>query len=95
MRESEVERYLVKRIEALGGTCEKFKSPNRRFVPDRIIFWPAGLFTFAPVPVFVEVKAPGKEPNAGQQRDHDRRRAAGYVVYVIDSKEQVDEIWPL
>jgi hypothetical protein len=40
LREADIEAYLVKRVEALGGTAEKFSSPARRSVPDRLISWP-------------------------------------------------------
>jgi hypothetical protein len=83
MRESTVERYLVQRVEALGGTAEKFKSPNNRNVPDRICSWPFGYVDF------VELKATGVKPNAAQLRDHKRRRALGHEVYVLDSIESV------
>jgi hypothetical protein len=41
--------------------------------------------------VFVELKALGKSPTAAQLRDHERRRALGAEVWVIDSKEGVDD----
>jgi hypothetical protein len=86
MRESDVERYLVKRIKAIGGMCEKFSSPNKRGVPDRLVTIPwYSMF-------FVEVKAPGKEPTAQQERDHCARRALGVKVHVVDSVQQVDEL---
>ena len=84
MLEKTIELYLVRQVTKLGGMAEKFTSPGRRSVPDRLVTLPNGrLF-------FVELKAPGKKPTANQQADHDRRRALGQVVYVIDSKEGVD-----
>ncbi len=84
MKESVIERYLVREVEKRGGLCEKFVSPGRRSVPDRIITWPFGVIHF------VEVKASGKEPRADQLRDHARRRALGVSVFLIDSKAGVD-----
>lgn len=81
MRESTVEKALKKRVEALGGLCEKFTSPGRRSVPDRLVTLPGGRI------VFVELKAPKKEPMPLQQRDHDKRRALGCEVLVIDTVE--------
>lgn len=81
VRESLIEQTLVRRVEALGGLCEKFASPGRRGVPDRIISMPGG------VVVFVEVKAPGKKPTRLQLHDHARRRALGFRVEVIDSMD--------
>jgi ribosomal protein S6 len=79
MREKLVEAALVKRVKALGGTCEKFTSPGRRSVPDRIVTLPGGRI------VFVEVKAPGKKTTELQDRDHARRMQMGCEVIVIDN----------
>jgi len=84
MLEKTIEARLVARVKALGGTCEKFTSPGRRSVPDRIVTLPQGRI------IFVEVKAPGKAATDLQQRDHERRRALGCDVRVIDSAEAVD-----
>lgn len=86
IRESDVEEYLVKRVAECGGIAEKFVSPNRASVPDRIVLWtnPADFH-------FVECKAPGKKPTAAQMRDHERRRAMGHIVVVVDSFETVDD----
>jgi hypothetical protein len=84
MLERDVERALVRRVKALGGTCEKFTSPGRRSVPDRLVTLPGGQI------VFVELKAPGKKPTPLQQRDHATRRAMGCDVRVIDSKDEAN-----
>ena len=84
MRESKVEKYLVEQVKARGGVAEKYKSPGRRNVPDRLVFWPGGSTHF------VECKRPGEEPNAGQLRDHERRRKMGFLVVVVDSIESVN-----
>lgn len=52
MRESEVEKHLVKKVKELGGLCWKFTSPGTAGVPDRIVILPWGKV------VFVELKAP-------------------------------------
>lgn len=83
MRESAIEKYLVKRVAECGGVAEKFVSPGRKNVPDRLCQW-VGYIDF------VELKATGVEPNAGQLRDHARRLQLGHEVWVIDSKERVD-----
>lgn len=89
MRESQVEKYLVERVEANGGLCEKFTSPGRRNVPDRLVSWPATC-CHLPEVAFVECKATGKKPTPAQRRDHKRRREMGHNVYVVDSYEAVD-----
>ena len=98
--ERDVEAYLVKEVAKRGGAAEKFSSPNRTNVPDRIVSWPIryvdGKYGRGPDPYparveFVECKAPGKRPTLAQQRDHDRRRAMGFYVAVVDSYEAVDK----
>lgn len=89
MRESAIEAYLVRRIRALGGMAEKFTSPGKRSVPDRLVILPDNRI------IFVELKANGKKPTENQLRDHERRRALGCTVLVLDSKEGVDDAFPL
>ncbi|MBJ9686827.1 VRR-NUC domain-containing protein [Burkholderia vietnamiensis] len=84
MLEKTVETYLVDRVRAAGGDAYKFSSPARVSVPDRIvIFPPARVY-------FVELKRPGGKPTRGQVREHERLRALGCDVRVIDSREAVD-----
>jgi hypothetical protein len=84
MLEKKIERALSRRVKALGGLCEKFVSPGRRSVPDRIVTLPGGRV------IFVECKAPGKKPTDLQSRDHARRRELGCDVRLIDSLEGAD-----
>jgi hypothetical protein len=84
MKETKVEEYLRKQIEAVGGLCEKHVSPGRRAVPDRLITWPSGLIHL------VETKAPGKKPREEQERDHDRRFRRRCHVWVLDSPMRID-----
>lgn len=84
MRESKVEKEFKKHVEALGGMCEKFISPGKRSVPDRIVTLPGNKI------IFVELKAPKKDATSAQARDHKKRRALGCDVRVIDSLEAVN-----
>lgn len=84
MLERKIERALVYRVKELGGTCEKFVSPGRRSVPDRIVTLPGGKI------IFVELKAPGNKPTELQLRDHARRRALGCDVRVIDNMDDAN-----
>lgn len=86
--EADVERYLVEQVERNGGLCEKFTSPGKKFVPDRIITWPASGFARVH---FVEVKTIGGKLESGQLRDHKRRRTLGCHVFVIWTKGQVED----
>lgn len=84
MLEKDIERAFVARVKSLGGMAEKFTSPGRRSVTDRLVTLPGGVI------IFVEVKSCGKKPTVAQLRDHERRRALGCDVRVIDSLEAVN-----
>ena len=84
--EREIEKYLYDQCKKRGWLCEKFTSPNRRSVPDRIITAHGNII------YFVECKAPGKLPTKLQSRDHEIRIAFGCNVRVADSKPVVDAI---
>jgi hypothetical protein len=93
IRESDVEAYLVAEVEKRGGVAEKFSSPAKRSVPDRLILWPGIKMSLSVVGAkvhFVECKAPGEMPTPAQLRDHKRRRDMGFHVWVVDSYESVD-----
>lgn len=83
MRESKIEKLLREGVEAAGGMCEKFVSPGKRGVPDRIVTWRGEVH-------FVELKKPGETPEPHQLRDHARRREFKQKVFVLDSEEAVD-----
>lgn len=85
MLERDIEAYLVKRCKEIGALCDKFTSPQRRSVPDRLI-------TFGGRVLFVELKAAGKKPTEAQVRDHGRRREKGAEVVWLDSKEAVNAL---
>lgn len=85
MLERDIEAYLVKRCKEIGALCDKFTSPQRRSVPDRLI-------TFGGRVLFVELKATGARPTPAQLRDHERRRAAGAEVVWLDSCKAVDRV---
>ncbi|MDU2942391.1 MAG: VRR-NUC domain-containing protein [Citrobacter sp.] len=79
-RENLIEKHLVAEVKKTGGVAYKFVSPGHRSVPDRIVLLPGGRL------IFVECKAPGKSPRADQLREHERLRAMGFTVVVLDSK---------
>lgn len=84
--EAAVCRYAVKNYDM---TAEKFTSPARRSVPDRLFSLKNGMV------FFVEFKAPGKKPTEKQKLDHELRRSRGFTVLVIDDiedgKRQIDQ----
>lgn len=90
--ESTIERHLVKTDKDAGGIAYKFVSPQNRAVPDRLRLReipPEHREIVARYVRFAELKAPGKKPTPLQAYEHDRIRALGFVVDVIDSKEGV------
>ena len=86
MRESTIENYLVERVKALGGEVRKVKWIGRHGAPDRVAMLPGLL-------MWIELKAPGEKAKPHQVREHQRMRAMGQMVAVIDSMELVDEFF--
>lgn len=82
--EKDIERYLVKQATDIGALVRKAQWVGHNHCPDRLIMTCA-------ISVWVEVKAPGKEPRAGQEREHQRMRRAGQMVVTIDSRDGVDQ----
>lgn len=83
MRESIIEKALVRAIKKRGGLALKFVSPGFVGVPDRIILIPVGRIAF------IELKAPGKQMRPLQIKRKRQLEALGFSVYCIDSIEQI------
>ena len=93
MRESAIEKYLVTKVEFLGGEVRKVEWIGRRGAPDRLVMMPAGWTVTDPGwSCWVELKAPGAKAKPHQVREHKRMRAMGQRVAVIDSIEGVDDL---
>ena len=86
MLEKEIELQLVKTVKKKGGRAVKFISPGLDGMPDRLVLLPGGKCGF------VEVKAPGKRLRALQRVRHEMLKALGFKAYVLDAKEQIEEI---
>jgi len=93
MRESEIEKYLVKQAEAANVLVRKAAWVGRKGCPDRVLMFPDGRI------VWVETKAEGLAalfPNNAherqQDREHERMRQRGQRVEIVDSFERVDEV---
>ena len=86
MRERDIERHLVRRVKELGGEVRKVSWPGRRGAPDRLVLLPPRWA------YWVELKAPGEEPEPHQVREHERMRRMGQRVEVIDSIEAIEEL---
>lgn len=90
-KESEklIERTLVNAVQQAGGLCIKLLTHLFIGLPDRLVLLPGGkLF-------FVELKTTGLKPRKIQEVVHNKLRALGFYVLVIDStaiaKSIVDE----
>jgi len=83
--ESMVEYYLVREAEAMGALVRKVQWVGRRGAPDRVLFY-RGLS------VFVELKAAGKKLDRHQEREIARLRAHSIPVFVVDTKDGVDDL---
>jgi len=83
MLEKEIEKEFVAHVKSIGGMADKFQSPGKRSVPDRLVTLPGGRI------IFVELKAPGNKPTEAQARDHSKRRLLGCDVRVIDNLQDI------
>ena len=86
MLEKEIELQLVMAVKKMGGRAVKFISPGFDGMPDRLVLLPGGRCGF------VEVKAPGKKMRALQRVRHEMLKGLGFKAYVLDSREQIEEI---
>lgn len=106
MRESTIERHLVKRVKELGGEVRKVAWVGRKSAPDRLVLLPkmpffsdATIVYHYPRAFWVELKNPNTiltfPANAherAQAREHKRMRALGQRVEVIGTLEQIEEL---
>lgn len=81
--EKVVERKLVEAVKANGGMCIKLLCDQLTGLPDRMCLFPNHKI------VFVELKTTGRKPKRIQLFIHDKLRALGFRVEVIDSVEGV------
>jgi hypothetical protein len=84
VRESTLERRLVREVERIGGLAPKLVSPGNRGVPDRLVILPNGRT------VYVEMKAPGKPLEPLQEHWKRKLLNLGHRHYKIDSNEDID-----
>jgi hypothetical protein len=92
MRERDIERHLVQRAKALGGEVRKVQWIGRRGAPDRLLMLPDPGSGTSNNSWWVELKAPGLKAEPHQLREHERMRALGQRVVVIDSIEAVEAL---
>lgn len=98
LRESDIEKYLVKQVKAAGGLCRKIEFIGHPGAPDRLVMLPpingkvTGRTLSPAQTIWIELKAPGKKPEPHQLREHARMRKMGQRVEVVDSYARVDEV---
>lgn len=76
-RERDIEKWLRKKIQQMGGIAMKFTSPGNDGVPDRIAILPGGQVWF------IELKKDGEAPTKIQEWQIERLRRLGCNVTVI------------
>lgn len=86
MREAIIEKYLVRQVAAVGGIIRKVSWLGRRGAPDRLVLLEDGRN------FWVELKATGERPTMQQLAEHERMRAYGCTVVVVDSLDGVDKL---
>ena len=81
--EKVVERKLVELVKINGGMCIKLLCDQLIGLPDRMCLFPGHKI------VFVELKTTGRKPKRIQAHMHNKLRALGFRVEVIDTVESV------
>jgi hypothetical protein len=84
--EKALEAKLYKEVRILGGLCLKLPSIHFTGLPDRLGLLPGGYMFFA------EIKTTGKKPTKIQIKIHDKIKALGFKVYIVDSLESLTPI---
>ncbi len=85
-KESEVEAYLVMRVEELCGITAKMTIRGRRGWPDRLVILPGSVM------VLVELKKPkGGRLSAGQIELHKQLARCGIPVILLNNTRAIDQ----
>lgn len=80
------EEYLKRRVKETGGFTRKVKWMGVRGAPDRLCAWPGHGYAF------IEVKEDDQPWGLQdhQQREIDRMRQSGMIVWVLSSKAVIE-----
>lgn len=81
--EKVIERKLVELVKLNDGMCIKLLCDQLIGLPDRMCLFPGHKI------VFVELKTTGRKPKRIQAYMHNKLRALGFRVEVIDTVESV------
>lgn len=82
--EKTLERTLVEEVRRRGGICLKLQGNMYAGMPDRLVMLPERI-------AFVELKSEGIKPRRLQLIRHDKLRALGLKVFVIDTHEKLTQ----
>lgn len=85
MRESDLERKVVKHCKTRGILCYKFSSPAHRGVPDRTLIKSGKI-------LFLELKSIDTRPTALQLRELEKLREQGMHATWCDNIQSAIEI---
>lgn len=81
-----LQNHLKQKVQKSGGQYRKVRWEGRRGCPDCYVWWTG------PKAAFIEVKAPGDRYSKLQEREVERMRRAGFLVYTVSTNEEIDEI---
>jgi hypothetical protein len=84
MQEKEVEKYLRREVESMGGMCLKFISPGNAGVPDRIVLLPGGRVWF------IEIKTDKGRVRPLQRWWQRRLRDVGIPSLIIKGRTEAE-----
>lgn len=87
MRESEIEKILVREVKRLGGRAYKWVSPGNDGVPDRIVIFPYKS------PIFVELKTKTGRLTALQSVQINNLETLGQAVEVIQGIDGLSQFF--
>lgn len=86
MRERDIEQWLRRQIESMGGQAFKFTSPGNDGVPDRLAILPGGLI------YFIELKTNRGRLTRLQVWQQNRLTALGCRVRTIKGKAEAEAL---
>jgi hypothetical protein len=93
VKEATIERELVRRVEALGGVCEKVMCAGKRGFFDRLVILPADQWGRGPRIIFAELKRPKRgRISPHQQSYHEQYRTLGVDVVIIRNPADIDRL---
>lgn len=99
IKEGDIRKALDRRVKEYGGEIRAVAWIGRKHAPDVLCLFPDNSHYIRvdcrrSQHPFVETKRPGKDATAAQAREHERMWAAGCVVHVVTTLEELDAWLP-